>query len=281
MMDLSKLTTADKVVGTKGQHVCLFGDSGVGKTYAAAMLAKHYKLLWFDLENGSSTIALLPPEIQKNIYLVKIPDTRMNYLGITAMLKVTDGPCRMCAVHGTFNKVCIPCHNLKQDNMIDFDVNSLDPKEWIIVVDSGTQLSNSAMAKTFDGQDIQNVKPEYDNYTAQGVYLDRVFNNIQQSPANYLIITHAEIIAMSKKGASDKLAPKCGTRAWSRQFGKYFDASVYMQIRNNTYDKSSSGLDDQNVTAKSRLGVDIRKDATQSLALLFPKNSTAVPLNKP
>ena len=57
------------------QHVLIFGEAKTGKTQLMASLASKYKLLWFDLEHGVSTLFKLPLELQQNIEVISLATT--------------------------------------------------------------------------------------------------------------------------------------------------------------------------------------------------------------
>lgn len=258
-----------------GQHVCLYGPPKSGKTLLAGMLAQYYNLIWFDLEHGSLTLKQLPIELQRNIELIKVPDDRKNYQAITTMLYVSEGKAvEVCDLHGKMGP-CNSCALAKATgrswdigSLVSIDIESLGP-EWVIVCDSLTQLSHSAMGKAFRGnQDENNIKPEYVHYTAQGFYLDRFLTAVQNSKANWVCISHEE--SLVQEDEKEKIVPMTGTRNFSRNTARYFDHVVYTSIENYKYVASSNGVDSLKVLAGSRTGVSLKKGGyTGGLVALF------------
>ena len=76
------------------QSVLVFGPPKCSKTQLVGQLATQYKLIWFDLENGSATLHKLPPEAQDRVELISLPDSRSYPIAIETCLKVIKGtPC--------------------------------------------------------------------------------------------------------------------------------------------------------------------------------------------
>ena len=269
---MAKLDTVD--LSNIGQKVILFGPPKAGKTELAGKLAAHFNTLWFDLEHGYLTLKKFPVEIQRNIELIRVPDNRQNHLAITSMLKVTDGkPVTICDLHGIVGAMCPKCkmatvsgnvHNVGQ--MVKIDIEMLGPND-LVVVDSLTQLSHSAMGKTFGGQTEDNIKPEYSNYMGQGFFLDKFLTCIQQSRANWCVISHEE--ALTQEDKIEKIVPMAGTRNFSRNTARYFDHVVYVSIKNRKYHQNSSGVSDMKILTGSRTNVDLADPLSEGLITMF------------
>lgn len=274
---------SDTSVSDTGHHICIYGPPKSGKTLLAGLLASEFNVVLFDLEHGSLTLKQLPMEYQKNIELIRVPDDRSNYQAITTMLYVTEGKAvKVCDTHGKTG-TCSICAIAKASGntgnigtMIDIDIERLGP-DTVIIMDSMTQLSHSAMGKAFSGKQSEtNIKPEYSHYTAQGYYLDRVLTAIQNSRANWVVICHEE--SLSQEDDSEKIVPMAGTRNFSRNTAKYFDHVVYTAIENYKYVVSSSALDSNKVLTGSRTGVSLKNnpDAQGLLSLLRHPKELAV-----
>ena len=128
---------------TKHHHILLFGPPKSGKSLLAGKLSSHKNLLWFDLEGGHNVLFQLPPEQQERIELIDLPDTRGYPIAIETMLKVIRGNrVDICEKHGK-----VSCAICKKDSssFVTVELNALD-NDTVVVVDSLTQLTNSAIA---------------------------------------------------------------------------------------------------------------------------------------
>ena len=171
---------------SKTSRVLVYGEPKSGKTQLAAALSSKYNLLFIDLENGYETLLKLPQEYQERIELISIPDTKVFPIAIETMLKVITGNrVEICDTHGK-----VGCAICKKEGAA-FSVVELNAltNEWIVVIDSLTQLSNSAMNHLTKAQD-DTYKPEWTDYRSQGQLLDKFLSQIQQAKFNVVCITH-------------------------------------------------------------------------------------------
>ena len=135
-----KLT--DKIPSTT-HRVLIYGAPKSGKTQLAAALAASYKLIWFDLENGYATLLKLPQTHQSNVELLSIPDSKVFPIAIETMLKVITGnPVSICEQHG---KVSCPLCRKDSAPTTDIELAKVGA-DTVVVIDSLTQLTNSAIA---------------------------------------------------------------------------------------------------------------------------------------
>lgn len=246
----------------RGQKVLVYGPPKAGKTLLVAMLASKFNLIWFDFEHGALTLYQLPVEYQDRIEYIKVLDDRKTYQGITTALQITEGKAiQICDAHGRVGS-CSICALARTTgnpnnvgNMVPFQAEFL-PHNTIIVCDSLTQLSHSAMAKALGGWEDEATKPEFKHYTAQGFYLDRVLTAVQNSTANWVFISHEE--SLEQEDGSDKIVPVAGTRNFSKNSARYFDHVIYCSIANYKYSAISSGVDNMSVLSGSRTGVSIK-----------------------
>jgi DNA replicative helicase MCM subunit Mcm2 (Cdc46/Mcm family) len=248
-MKLSQ-TTVNRAI-----HILLYGGPKVGKSELAGELANHgFKLHWFDLENGSITLVRsIPEEYQESVNLFKIPDTKDFPIAIETILKVIKpGKHRLCDQHGKVEcPLCKP--KALTDETItfsEFDNQSLGPKD-IVVFDSLTQLSNSAMNHIGKGKD-DTWKPEWENYRAQGQMLERFLSSIQNAPYHVIVITHEAGLEVREGDKEEKIIPVGGTRNFARTVAKYFDEVVYMEVKNKIHRAASSTTYSLNVLTGSR-----------------------------
>lgn len=254
---------------TQIKHIMLFGPPKSGKTDRAGKLAKYKKLIWFDLENGFGTLFQLPQELQDNIELIHIPDTRGTPMAIETMLKVIKGvKCVICDEHGKVLP-CPACVKLYPHPAVipstTVELNALD-NDSAVVVDSTTQLVNSAIAH------ITKLKPddyklEYDDWAYLGKLMDTFFCYVQAASFNVICISHEAEVKMVDKTA--KLVPVGGTSNFNRNVAKYFDEVIYARVQNGKHTLASSTATDNNVLTGSRANVDLGKTPDANLIVLW------------
>lgn len=239
------------------KHICVFGPPKLGgKTYLVGSLAKYgFKLKYFDLENGRETLLQLPLAAQENIEVYRIPDTKEYPIAIETIMKVVKGNlCKICWEHGKID--CALC--LKEGPKAEWTsicLNDLAEDE-IAVIDSVTQLSNSAMNHIGLGKP-DTWKPEWENYRTQGAMLDRIFSTVQNAPWNCIVITHE--LSLKMEDDRERIVPICGTREFGRNFAKYFGDVVYCEVKNRKHVAASSTIYSPNILTGSRTGVEIEK----------------------
>lgn len=257
---MAKLT--EKKV-SKTHRALVFGAPKSGKTELAARLSEKFNLLWFDLENGYETLLKLPHEWQERVEIVSIPDTKVFPIAIESMLKVITGSAvEICDTHGK-----VGCATCKKDSQPTTRVclNELTD-DTIVVVDSLTQLSNSAMNHLTKNQDDL-YKPEWSDYRNQGQLLDKFLSQVQQAKFNIVCITHETETEM--EDGKKKLVPVAGTTSFSRNTAKYFDHVVYAEVKNRKHVFASSTTYAGNILTGSRTDVSLEKDETPTLLRIF------------
>lgn len=247
-------------------RVCVFGASKTGKTELVGKLAEKYNLLWFDLENGHNTLLKLPVEWQERIEIVDLPDTRSYPIAIETMLKVLTGnKTKICDTHGKVN--CALCSKNPEATHTEVCLSELD-ESWIVVIDSGTQLANSAMAHITKNQD-DDYKYDWDDYRKQGTVMDKALSYIQQAKYNVVFITHEAEVEM--EDGKTKLVPVAGTTNFSRNTAKYFDHVVRCEVKNRKHAFGSSTTFSANALTGSRTNqsIETQKEGEQSLLPFF------------
>lgn len=257
---MTKLT--DKKT-SKTHRVLVYGEPKSGKTELVGKLAEHYKLLFFDLENGYETLLKFPPAWQENIELISIPDTKVYPIAIETMLKVISGnPVEICEEHGKVN-----CPLCKSGNKPSSRVALSElTDDWIVVIDSLTQLSNSAINNITKTKE-DTYKPEWSDYRAQGQLLDKLLSQLQQARFNVVCITH--IVETELEDGKKKLVPVCGTTQFSRNTAKYFDHVVYCEIKNKKHNFASSTTYANNILTGSRTDVVLEGKESPTLFDIF------------
>ena len=245
------------------KHIMLFGPPKSGKTLRAGMLAKYKKLIWFDLERGYGTLFQLPQDLQERIEVVHIPDNRGMPMAIETMLKVIKGvKVTICEAHG---KVACPLCLPKQLPSVTLELNALD-NDTCVVVDSCTQLTNSAIANITKGK-ADDYKLEYDDWGNLGKLMDTFFSYVQSAPFNIICISHEAEVKMVDKSA--KLVPVGGTSNFSRNVAKYFDEVIYCRVQNGKHIMASSTASDHAILTGSRANVDLGKLVDANLMVLW------------
>lgn len=257
---MAKLTSLAAATTNK---VLVFGEPKSGKTELAGKLAEKYNLLWFDLERGHGTLTKLPDAFKERIEIVCIPDTRSYPIAIETMLKVITGAAvEICDAHGKVN--CMVCKKAEAafTRVCLKELSS----DTIVVIDSLTQLANSAM-NFLQKDKPDTAKPEWEEYSNQGRLMDKFLSEIQQASYNVVVITHVTETEMEDGKA--RLVPVGGTRSFSRNTAKYFDHVVFCEVKNKSHKFASSTTYANNVLTGSRTDVELEKDSVPSLLAIF------------
>lgn len=246
---------------SKSHRVLLFGPPKSGKTQLAGELSKEFNLLWFDLENGVDTLLKFPTDQQDRIEVITLPDTRSYPIAIETMLKVIKGgKNEICDTHGK-----VGCALCKKESK-SFTVVELAacPLDTVVVVDSLTQLTNSAISHITKNQP-EDYKLNYDDWGNLGKLMDTFLSHVQQAGFNIVCISHETETEM--EDGKMKLVPTAGTRAFSRNTAKYFDEVIYCEVKNKKHIAASSTVYNGNILTGSRTGAVLE---TQSEASLIP-----------
>lgn len=233
----------------KSHRVLLFGPPKSGKTQLAGELASRFKIIYFDLENGTDTLLKLAPEYQENVDVISLPDTRDYPIAIETMLKVIKGgEYQVCETHGKV--ACAICKKLPDAVWNHIHLGALGP-DTIVIVDSLTQLTNSAIAHITKGTD-ELYKMQTDDWGNLGKLMDVFLSHVQQAPFNIVCISHETEVEM--QDGKQKLVPTAGTRNFSRNTAKYFDEVIYCEVKNKKHVAASSTTYANNILTGSRTG---------------------------
>lgn len=247
--------------------VLVYGPPKVGKTELVGQLSEAFNLIWFDLEKGAATLYKLPLEQQEKIELISLPDSRSYPIAIETMLKVIKG--NPCIIDEETGKVVLKEAEGKTYTRVN--LNELTP-DTIVVVDSLTQLTNSAIAHITKAQP-DDYKMQYDDWGNLGKLMDIFLSHVQQAKFNVVCISH-ETEAELEDGKV-KIVPTAGTRAFSRNTAKYFGHVIYCQVANKKHSFSSSTTSLLNVVVGSRTDVATEKMERPSLIPIF-KNAPQI-----
>ena len=249
----------------KSKRVLLFGPPKGGKTALAGALSKAFNLLWFDLENGVDTLLQLPPECQERIEVISLRDTRSYPIAIETCLKVIKGTRgRICETHGKWN--CMVCAKTPEETpSVEVCLGEL-PLDTIVVFDSLTQLTNSAIAHITKNQP-EDYKLDYDDWGNLGKLMDVFLSHVQQAGFHVVCISHETEVKM--EDGKEKLVPTAGTRNFSRNTAKYFDEVIYCEIKNKRHVAGSSTAYNGNILTGSRSGAVLEAQQEASLIPIF------------
>lgn len=263
-INLKTLASAARSSTSQRKHsILIYGDAKVGKTRLVGTLAaipQVSRIFWVDLENGIETLLhmnLKDSELEKVIPII-VSDTRELPRGIETVLKMFSSktPIQICQAHGKVGCVDPDC---KTKEFITFCLKDLTSNDYL-VIDSGSQLGDSALALACAGRDIT-FKPTFDEWGAQGKYLTDIMGTIQAAAfTNFIVITHSLVIEEDINGVkTDKIFPLIGTRAFSQKVGKYFGTVIYMEKKLGKHMAGSSSLYKTNTLTGSRLNIAIEK----------------------
>jgi len=255
---------------TSSTHrVLIYGPPKTGKSQLAGSLSEFKNILWFDLENGYTTLLKFPEEWKERIEIVSLPDTRSFPVAIETCLKVIKGgPVSVCEAHGK-----VSCPTCKKENapFVEINLSTLDDS-WVVVFDSLTQLTSSAIAHITKGKP-DDYKLEFDDWGNLGKLMEIFLSHVQQAPFNVVCISH-ETEAELEDGKA-KLVPVAGSRAFSRNTAKYFDHVIYAEVKNGKHQFHSTTTSSNKLNTGSRTGIDLNSITNTPLITLFNPPPTA------
>lgn len=257
------------------QSALIYGPPKVGKTQLAGELAMHpeiERIIWVDLENGVSTLMKLPTEIQAKIEVIQLPDTRSNPVGIETCLKLVRGtPVTICDEHGVVG--CMTCRKANAA-VVNLELNTL-PANWVVVFDSLTQLTDSAISFITKGKP-DDYKLQFDDWGDLGKLMSVFLSHVQQAKYNVICISHE--VEAEREDGTVRVVPVAGTRNFSRNTAKYFGHCIYAEVKAKKHVFTSSTTGTSNVVAGSRTDVRLEdiKDGKGSLFPIFAAAARSV-----
>lgn len=257
---MAKLST---VQAANTHRVCVFGPPKVGKTQLVGTLAEKYNLIWFDLENGYNTLLKLPIHLQEKIELIQLPDSKVYPIAVETLLKVFSGsPVSICEEHGK-----VACSICKKDSkpVYDFNINAV-PDDTIIVIDSLTQYTNSAIANITRGKP-DDYKMDFNDWGNLRALVEKLLSCVQAAKCSIVCITHEEEVEL--EDGRKKIVPVCGSAKSSRNTAKYFDHVLYCEVKNKKHGVGSSTCFSNNILTGSRTDVLLEGMETPSLVSIF------------
>lgn len=257
---MAKLST---VQAANTHRVIVYGPPKVGKTQLVGTLAQEFKLIWFDLENGYNTLLKLPMELQEKIELIHLPDSKVFPIAVETMLKVFSGnTVQICEEHGK-----VACALCKKDNKpyVEFNINQV-PDDTIVVIDSLTQYTNSAIANITKSKP-EDYKMQFDDWGNLKTLVEKLLSCVQAASCSIVCISHEEEVEM--EDGRKKIVPVCGSSKSSRNTAKYFDHVVYCEVKNKKHIAGSTTTYSNNILTGSRTDVSLESDETASLLSIF------------
>lgn len=271
-MNLYEVAAAIAEEEPENHSVLVYGEPKTGKTRfvgTAAEIPEVERIFWFDLERGGATLLNmgLSEAALKKITYFRITDTKQEPFGIETMLKALTAktPIKICNLHG---RVDCPVCTKEKKNFTPFFLPELTHRD-LVVIDSGSQLADSAMAASMLGKDTL-AKPEWDNYGEQGRWLSDCLSTVQASKyCNFVVITH--VLAVEDDEKKDKLVPLMGTKTFSLKCSKYFGTVCYLFKKMAKHQGASGSTFRGDLMTGSRLNISIEKEAVLDMRALLIK----------
>ena len=258
-MKLSAIAKAVAVIAPN-HSILIYGPPKSGKTKlvgTAAKIPEVKRIFWFDAENGIETLlhmGLTEEELDK-VTVFRLPDTRDNPVAIETLLKSFSSrtPIKVCDMHGKV--ACTECSKAG-NSFTEFCLSSLTHDD-LVVIDSGSQLGDSALNAACLGKD-PSYKPGWDEYGLQGKWLGDILSVIQQAKhTNFVVITHE--ITLEDDDKKDKVFPLMGSKNFSMKVAKYFGTVVYVHKKMNKHVAGSSSTYRSDVLTGSRVNATLEK----------------------
>jgi hypothetical protein len=205
--------------------ICLYGDAFTGKTLMAGRLALlGYDVFYVDLDNATATLRndeLLTDEAKSRLFVLPVADlAAVGELTWTFFdPKKQKG---ICEEHGRY--LCTGC-TVNKKPMATIDLEPLDPKRTIVVLDSGGSLTDASIDK------VRGTRPP--DYLFQqpdwGMLRNILAIFLRQLKFHKLPTVFLTSVDYSKAEGSlmQKGYPAFGSSTLSPEVPKYFTETIY------------------------------------------------------
>lgn len=279
---MPKLNTLSK---SSNPSVMLFGLPFTGKSLLAGKLAEHFNLLYIDMENGHDVLFTLPEEWQERIDVIELRDTSSYPIAIETCLKMVKMAVSVCHVHGKCS--CAVCKRAEVDAcksgeikvgdagslypdihskyFTDIDLNNL-PDDTIVIFDSSTQLTASALANITKKEDDM-YKLERDDWGGLAKLMEIFYSHIQNGTYKRIVISH--VTEAKQDDGKTLLFPVAGSRNFSANVGKFFDHVIYLERKNKKHMAASATDYRSNILTGSRTNVRLEDMDDATLLSIF------------
>ena len=276
-----KLSQIAKAIATIPQNhaILLYGPPKSGKTRlvgTAAKLPEVENIYFFSLENGHEVLihecGLAEEEMEK-ITLYKIQDTRDEPIGIETLLRAMSSKTdiQICDSHGRVD--CGVCKKAKL-SFTPFNLTKCTHND-LVVIDSGTQLGESALAATMLGRgDL--TKAGWDEYFQQGTWLSDILSVVQQAVYTNFIVT-AHTMVLEDEDGKEKFFPLIGTKNFSMRVAGKFGTVAYLDKKMNKHVAGSASTYRGEVLTGSRVGAKIEASKTMDMRAILIEAKILVP----
>lgn len=270
-MRLTAAALAANQLYTNNNSILIYGPPKSGKSTLAGTAAKMKRIkriYWVDGENGFGVLlsmGLTEEELAK-IILIKIPDTKDTPFFIETILKMLTSKMavKICELHGRVN--CPDCSKLPTYAHEVFDMRSLT-KDDLVVIDSGSQLGNSAISAVTLGKDIF-YKLMLDDWGNVRKYLTDICGVIQQAQyTNFVMLTQEMLTTGEDK--VERIYPLVGSSTFSAEVTKYFGTVVHTHIALGKHAAASSSTYKSNLVTGARNKANIDKDPNPTMDKLL------------
>jgi hypothetical protein len=148
--------------------------------------------------------------------------------------------------------------------------------DTVVVIDSLSQLSNSAIAFITKGQP-DDYKMEFSDWGNLRAIVEKFLSQIQQARYNVVCISHEEEVEM--EDGRKKIVPVCGSSKSSRNTAKYFDHVLYCELKNKKHITASSTTYANNILTGSRTDIVMDQDVNPTLLSIFKKQTVPTSSN--
>lgn len=280
-MNLLEIADAVNTLEPPNHSVLVYGEPKTGKTRfvaTAAEIPEIDRIFWFDLENGYQTLLNmgLSRAALAKITLIRVADSKQEPKAVETMLKclASKSPARLCDKHG--HSDCPICTK-NGAPFITFSLPELTHRD-LVVIDSGSQLGDSALAASMLGRDSM-AKPEWDDFGNQGRWLSDIMSTVQTSKyCNFVVITHQ--LSVEDDEGKDKLVPLMGTKTFSLKCSKYFGTVCYLYKKMAKHQGASGSTFRGDLMTGSRLNIAIEKEKELDMRALLVAGGILRPMDE-